>query len=297
MFSRSLLNFHLLSTIELNNACHIFVFVSYIRISTLLVRIDRRRIYMQHFYVFNFNKKKRFITILLLGFLTALFIMLDPARLLYVFSKDQQTALTKGNVNENQVALTFNISWGEEKVFDILKVLKDHKIQATFFVSGEWAERHPQIIEKITEDQHELGMLGYRYESYLDQEIDQVRKDISYAKELFKKLGHDDIKYIRPPSGHFNKEIIKIAEEQGLEVIHWSVNPNDWENPGTEEITNYVLDQTKGGDIVLLHASDSAKQTAGALQSILPKIKDNNMTFVTLSALISEVETEEKLVD
>ncbi|MEI3613233.1 polysaccharide deacetylase family sporulation protein PdaB [Pseudogracilibacillus sp. SO30301A] len=252
---------------------------------------------MQHFYVFNFNKKKRFFAIVLLGLITAFFIIIEPARFLFVFSKDQQTALTKGNIDENQLALTFNISWGEEKVFDILNVLKEQDVRATFFVSGEWAERHPQIIEKITEDKHELGMLGYRYKSYLEQDIEQVRKDISYAKQVFEKLGFDDINYIRPPSGHFNKEIVKLAEDNGLEVIHWSVNPNDWENPGTKEITDHVLKEVKSGDIVLLHASDSAKQTANALQSILPHFKEEKLTFVTISELINGVQAKEKLVE
>lgn len=252
---------------------------------------------MQHFYVFNFNKKKRFFTIVFLGLITAFFIIIEPARFLFVFSKDQQTALTKGNVDENHLALTFNISWGEEKVFDILNVLKEQDVRATFFVSGEWAERHPQIIEKITEDKHELGMLGYRYKSYLEQDIEQVRKDISYAKQVFEKLGFDDINYIRPPSGHFNKEIVQLAEDNELEVIHWSVNPNDWENPGTKEITNHVLKEVKGGDIVLLHASDSAKQTAEALKSILPHFKEKKLTFVTVSELLNGVQAEEKLVE
>lgn len=235
--------------------------------------------------------------IALLGLLTALFIVFEPTRLFYVFTKDQQTALTKGNVNENHLALTFNISWGEEKVFNILDVLKEHKVRATFFVSGEWAERHPQIIEEITENKHEIGMLGYRYKSYVDQDIDQVRKDIVHAKEVFKKLGFEEIKYIRPPSGHFNKDVIDLAKEHDLEVIHWSVNPNDWENPGTKEITNDVLKQTKGGDIILLHASDSAKQTADALQSILPDLKEKELSFATISELLSGVEAKEKLVD
>src|SRR5690625_4757658 len=252
---------------------------------------------MQHFYVFNFNKRKQLIAIVLLGFLVTLFIVVEPSRMFYMFTKDQQTALTKGNVKENKLALTFNISWGEEKVYDILDVLKESKIQATFFISGEWAERHPQILEKITKEQHEIGMLGYRYKSYLDQEIDQVRKDIVYAKEVFKKLGLEEIRYIRPPSGHFNKEVIQLAEELGLEVIHWSVNPNDWENHGVKEISDIVLNQTKGGDIILLHASDSAKETAEALQTIIPALKDQKLSFVTISELLSQVEVKEKLVD
>src|SRR5690625_2099307 len=251
---------------------------------------------MQHFYVFNFNKKKRVITIVLLGFLTALFILIEPARFLYVFSKDQQAALTKGDVNKNQLSLTFNISWGEEKVFDILDVLKEQEIIATFFISGEWAERHPQIIEKITEDKHEIGMLGYRYKSYLDQELQRVRQDLYLAQDAFRKLGLESIRLLRAPKGHLNEEIIALAKNLGFTVIHWNVNPNDWENPGTEEIIQTVLDDTKRGDIILLHASDSAKQTSKALESILPGLTKKGFNMVTVSELISQVETDAKLI-
>jgi len=252
---------------------------------------------MQHFYVWNFRKKRRYIYTVLVALLIALFLFFEPSRLFFLFAKDQQTALTKGNVKENNIALTFNISWGEEKVYDILQVLKEQKVRATFFVSGEWAERHPQIIEKITDEQHELGMLGYRYKSYLEQDVEQVRKDMIHAKQVFKKLGFSDMKYIRPPSGHFNKEIIMLAEQLQLEVTHWSVNPNDWKNPGVNEIVNAVMEQTSGGDIILLHASDSAKQTKEALQTVIPDLQNKKFTFVTISEMLNEVSAEEKLVD
>src|SRR5690606_10448781 len=135
---------------------------------------------MKHFYVFNFNKHKRTFLLISIACVVALFIILNPIRLLSVF-QIEQTALTKGNKNEDNIALTFNISWGEEKVYDILKVLNKHKVRATFFVSGEWAERHPQIMEEISEEGHEIGMLGYRYKNYLEFDLEQIRKDISYA--------------------------------------------------------------------------------------------------------------------
>lgn len=251
---------------------------------------------MNHFYVFNFHKNKRLLLLVFLAFLTALFILLEPSRLFSLFHTDRETALTKGNDHEDHIALTFNISWGEEKIYDILDVLEEHKVRATFFVSGEWAERHPQIMEEISEQEHEVGMLGYRYKNYLDQEIEQVRKDIAHAKEVFNKLGFRDMKYIRPPSGHFNEEVIDIAERSELEVIHWSINPRDWESPGVGKIIEVITEQASAGDIVLLHASDSAKQTAEALQTFLPTLQ-KDFSFVTISELINEVTSEEKLVE
>lgn len=253
---------------------------------------------MKHFYVFNLNKYKRpFLLIAIIALVVALFIVLNPTRLISIFQMDEQTALTKGNKNENNIALTFNISWGEEKVYDILKVLHKHKVRATFFVSGEWAERHPQIMEEISEEGHEIGMLGYRYKNYLEFDLEQIRKDISYAKEVFNKLGYQDMKYMRSPSGHFNEEMDDLVQSLGLEMIHWSINPRDWENPGIEEIANFITEEASSGDIVLLHASDSAKQTAKALEEVLPVLQKDKFSFVTISELINDVSSEEKLVE
>ncbi|GGB63072.1 polysaccharide deacetylase family sporulation protein PdaB [Virgibacillus dakarensis] len=253
---------------------------------------------MEHFYTLRLNKGKRWMVVILLALFTALILWFERDGAFSVFSAEEEpTALTKGNKDEANIALTFNISWGEEKVFDILKRLKQENVQATFFVSGEWAERHPEIVKKITDGEHELGMLGYRYKSYLEQETDQVKKDLLHAKEVFGKLGYKDINLVRPPSGQFNEEIITLAENLGLHVIHWNVNPNDWKNPGTDAITDFVMKETSNGDIILMHASDSIKQTNEALKTILPGLKNKGFQFVTISELINQAHAKSELVE
>ncbi|TMN22422.1 polysaccharide deacetylase family sporulation protein PdaB [Lentibacillus cibarius] len=249
---------------------------------------------MKHFYSIRLKKWKRYVAVILFALFTASFLWFQRDGTFSVLSENDPLALTKGNENEPEIALTFNISWGEEKVHDILKKLKEKQVQATFFVSGEWAERHPDIVEKITEQEHELGMLGYRYKSYLKQEIDEVRKDLVQAKDVFDKLGYEDMELLRPPSGHFNKEIIELAEKQGYTVTHWNVNPNDWKNPGSQQIINTVMEQTSNGDIILLHASDSVKQTAKALDTILQGLKNKGFQFVSISELINQAHAESK---
>ncbi|WP_077303267.1 polysaccharide deacetylase family sporulation protein PdaB [Virgibacillus pantothenticus] len=252
---------------------------------------------MQHFYVWRFNKWKRWFAVAVVALFTATFLWLEWNGEFTVFSNKEPTAMSKGNANENNIALTFNISWGEERVDHILKRLKEEGVQATFFVSGEWAEKHPDIVEKITENKHELGMLGYRYKSYLDQDLETVSKDLRKAREVFDKLGYEDVKLLRPPSGHFNKEIIETAENMGYNVIHWNVNPHDWKNPGSNTIVDYVMKHTTNGDIILLHASDSVKQTAKALETILPGLKNKGFSFVSMTELINQAHASAELVE
>lgn len=250
---------------------------------------------MNRFYVFHFTARRRLLFIVIIGLLALGSFMINKSMPHSPVS--EEAALIKGNTDESAVALTFNISWGEEKVHDILERLESEKVQATFFLSGEWAERHPAIVEKIAEGKHEIGMLGYRYKSYVEQDLNQVRNDLQLAQEVFDRLGHEDIHLLRTPSGHFNEEVLKLADTMGFEVIHWNVNPHDWENPGTGIIIDTVMKNTSNGDIVLMHASDSARQTAGALEIILPGLKNKGFSFVPISELLSQIKSEAELVE
>lgn len=251
---------------------------------------------MDHFYVIKWKRWRNWI-VLSLALFTAIFIWVQQDNVFSVFTTEKSAALSKGNAKEPAIALTFNISWGEEKALDILDELSEQGVTATFFVSGEWAERHPDILKRITEDKHELGMLGYRYKSYLDQELSQVRKDLNYAREVFGKLGYTEVNLLRTPSGHFNKEILDLAESMDFQVIHWNVNPNDWENPGASAIVDTVMKETDNGAIVLLHASDSAKHTAEALRTILPGLKNKGYLPVTVSEMMNQAHADTKLVE
>ncbi|MGN8647764.1 polysaccharide deacetylase family protein [Gracilibacillus sp. HCP3S3_G5_1] len=249
---------------------------------------------MRRLYIVDIKKQKKAFFIIPIALFVALFLFLEFNYTSTVFSdQDNPRALNTGNTKHASIALTFNISHGSEQVIPILERLKKEDVQATFFVSGEWAERHPDILEQIAEDNHEIGMLGYQYQSYVEQEIDAVRSDLNKAKDIFSKLGYEDIYLLRAPNGHLNEEIIGLAESQGLKVIHWSINPNDWQNPGTEQITNHILNNVGNGDIILLHASDSVKQTEKALENVIPKIK-NDKEFLTISELITQAETNQE---
>lgn len=247
---------------------------------------------MSHFYTIHLRKWRRWVVVVVVALFAAVFLWFEHNDTFSVFSTDQPEALTKGNKDEKNIALTFNISWGEKKVHDILQRLKNENVQATFFVSGEWAERHPEIIEKITDEKHELGILGYRYKSYLEQEPEQVKKDLLRAQEVFEELGHDDIDLVRPPDGEFDKNTIELVENLGFNMIHWSVNPNDWKNPGEKKITDFIMEETYNGDILLMHASDSVKQTEKSLKTVLPGLKNKEYHFVPVSEFINQAHTE-----
>lgn len=217
---------------------------------------------------------------------SALFLFLQNSLHTPVFStEDGPKAVYKG---EKNIAITFNIGWGDEKAGPILETLKEENIQsATFFLSGSWAERHPDLVNQIVKEGYEIGLLGYNYKDYSDLEDEEIIRDISKAQEVFTKMNVKNIELLRAPTGHFDKRLLKISERFGLTVVHWSVDSKDWTNPGVDQIVKNVTKKAHKGDIILLHASDAAKQTNKALPIILDELRQRNLTLVTVSEMIS----------
>ena len=75
-------------------------------------------------------------------------------------------------------------------------------------------------------------------------------------------------------------------------VIQWSLDSLDWMNPGANTIAERVIKRAKPGDIVLMHASDTCKQTTEALPVILKELKKQGYKFVTVSELLKKGEAK-----
>lgn len=82
-----------------------------------------------------------------------------------------------------------------------------------------------------------------------------------------------------------------------FQVVHWSLNTHDWKNPGTDVLIDQVMSETSKGDIILFHASDSAKQTAKALDTILPGLQNQKYEPVTISEMMDQAHADSSIVD
>lgn len=240
---------------------------------------------MNYFFIINGKKLKQYLIIVLTAFVTAWFLYIQNIPFSVFSTNDGPKAFYKG---KNGVALTFNISWGDSKIEPILDILKEEDVKsATFFLSGSWVENHPHIAEKIVEQGYDIGLLGYDYLDYEDEESEVIRRDILKAEEIFKKLGIKHKKILRAPNGHFDERLITIADQLGYSVVHWSVDSQDWKLPGVEKIIENVS-KAKKGDIILLHASDSAIQTTVALPKIIKLLNNENLPLTTITEMLIE---------
>lgn len=187
---------------------------------------------------------------------------------------------------EKVVALTFDISWGEKMAPKVLDILKQEDVKATFFLSGPWAKRHVDLVKRIQADGHEIESHGQEHVDLNTLGREGAARNIAAAHAILQELTGRAPTYIRPPNGAFNKESVQAARDLGYATVIWSVDSLDWKNPGVSTIVNRTVRLAHPGAIILMHASDSCKQTDQALPTIIRTLREQGYRFVLLDELI-----------
>lgn len=183
------------------------------------------------------------------------------------------------------VSLTFDISWGTKTAPKVLDILRRHGVKATFFLSGPWAEHHPEIVRAIVADGHEIASHGQEHWNLSQYDGDTVRRNIQSAHEILKRLSGQEPRFFRPPNGDFDDLVVRTARELGYETIIWSVDSLDWKNPGADYMTQRVTRLVFPGAIILFHASDSSRQVDAALPAVIENLRRQGYRLVTLGEL------------
>lgn len=204
-------------------------------------------------------------------------------------------AIYKVDTDKKVLALTFDISWGEKTPEPVLDVLQKKGVtKATFFLSGPWTQTHPEIAKRIKEMGFEIGSHGHKHDNFSAYPDAWIRDQVTKAETAIYDVTGVRTRLIRTPNGDFNKRVLATLQQMGYKVIQWDTDSLDWKNPGVDKIVNRVLTRAHPGDIILLHASDSCKQTVEALPRIIDGLRSKGYTFVTVSELIAGASVHSK---
>lgn len=186
-----------------------------------------------------------------------------------------------------EIALTFDISWGTRTLPAVLEILRQHGVKATFFLSGPWAEHHPDLAAAIVAAGHEIASHGQEHVNLSQYDRATVAGNISAAHAVLKRLSGREPRFFRPPNGDYDDLVVTVGKELNYETVIWSVDSLDWKNPGAEYMIRRVTDLAFPGAIVLFHASDSSRQIDQALGPVIERLKEQGYGLVTLGELVS----------
>ncbi len=189
----------------------------------------------------------------------------------------------QGKTGQKVVAITFNVDWGEEFIPDLLKTLQQNKVKATFFLTGRWAEKFPELAAEIRKRGHEVGNHGYKHLHLTKCSPAQVREEIVKAEKAIEAVTGERPCLFAPPYGEFDAAVQRIAAELGYKVVMWSLDTIDWQRPDASTIVDRVVPRIHNDAIVLMHPT---QPTVEALPIILKRLKEEGYRFATVSEII-----------
>jgi len=201
--------------------------------------------------------------------------------------------IDSGPKGRSQVALTFDDGPDPETTPKVLRALREHQSKATFFVIAKKAEQHPELIQSIVADGHELGLHGYAHDRLTAwRSPTWILKDIRQAQAVLKQLTQQNVFWYRPPVGHVSPRTAEAVRKADVELVTWSVRCLDGVRRATpQRVVACVKRKLRDGAIVMLHdASERGEfEPAGVrvIDTILQMVAQKRWACVTLSQLLA----------
>ncbi|GIO41866.1 polysaccharide deacetylase family protein [Paenibacillus apis] len=190
----------------------------------------------------------------------------------------------RGNSSKPMAALMINVAWGNEYITPMLDVLEAEGVKATFFFDGSWLKKNTELAKEIQKRGHQLENHAYSHPNMSQLGDDQARLEISKTKELLKETLGVQNRWFAPPSGDFNDRTVKLAAEQGLKTVLWTVDTIDWRKPPADTIISRVEAKVGPGSLILMHPTAS---TRDALQGIIKTIRSKGLQPGTVEETLS----------
>ncbi len=191
----------------------------------------------------------------------------------------------KGN-DPKRAALAINVAWGEEHLDEILQVLDEEKVKATFFFVGTWVKLFPEKVKEIGSRGHELANHGLFHGHPAQMGRDQIKKLIAdNALLLWSVTGKKTANLFAPPYGELSPEVLAAAGDLGYYTILWSVDTVDWKNPAPDAMLNRVLAKIEPGGIILMHPTIA---TRTALRGMIRGLRQKGLEPGTVSQVLQQ---------
>lgn len=201
--------------------------------------------------------------------------------------------VSRGCTGQNKVALTFDDGPSGATTPKILDLLDRHRAQATFFVSGVNALRHPDLIREIIRRGHTIGNHSMNHDALIMLKGKQaLEREVREADRVLRSMGIL-AKAFRPPVGIINPQLPPVLAELGLVCVVFSRRARDAGNRRVRNLASKILKKVKGDDIILLHDQPPGRPEDDALlwlelELLLAGIVERGLQIVPLSRLTGE---------
>lgn len=199
-------------------------------------------------------------------------------------SKEDKTE--EVNLTEQEpkrIALTFDDGPHPVYTEQMLAVLEENQVPATFFLLGQNIEGQEDVVKEIAEKGHLIGNHTYHHVQITRMSAEQAYEEIDKTSELIEELTGKGTDYVRPPFGTWNAG---LESTLNLIPVMWTIDTKDWTTENVDAIVNHVVKNARENDIILMH--DSYQSTVEATERIIKLLKSEGFEFVTVDEVIMD---------
>lgn len=221
------------------------------------------------------------IPIVILGTCYALFV-LSKSRTFQVFG----ILVNRIHTNDKIVALTFDDA-PNQHTDEVLKILNEKNIKATFYIIGESAKQYPEKLQDIVTNEHEVGNHSYTHQRMILKTPAFIKNEIENTNTIIRNAGYKGEITFRPPNGKKLFLLPWYLNQHHIKTMMWDIEPDTYIKGDKDKITEYVLTHIKPGSIILMHPfCDSCGSDREAIPEIIDSLKNQGYQLVTVSELI-----------
>ncbi|MEO3807210.1 polysaccharide deacetylase family protein [Nonomuraea sp. B1E8] len=189
--------------------------------------------------------------------------------------------------DEKVVALTFD-DGPDEHTQEIIDVLAEQRVRATFFVVGTQVEARPQDARALVTAGHQLANHTYTHRRMVFVSPSTVASEIERTDAAIRTAGQRGEILFRPPTGKKLLVLPLYLADNRRRTVMWDVEPDSGKSPTATEIVAAVREQTRPGSIILLHPwYGSGQNTREAIKDLIAGLRDQGYRFVTVSELLA----------
>ena len=168
----------------------------------------------------------------------------SSSRLVPIYSVDTE---------EEQVAISFGAAWGADKTEEIIEILEEYNVTATFFLVGFWVDKYPDMVKKIDEAGLEIGTHSNTHPDMVKLDEETIRQELTTSIDKIKNITGKEVSVFRAPYGSYNNTLLNVCSSLGLKTVQWDVDSLDWKGLSASEVTDRVMKNAKNGSIILMH--------------------------------------------
>lgn len=188
-----------------------------------------------------------------------------------------------GKELDKNIYLTFDSGYEAGYMENILDVLKQNNVKATFFITSHYLNTASELVGRMIEEGHIVGNHTVNHKSMPSISNEEIETEIMKLHQaVFEKFNYE-MRYIRPPKGEFNERTLKKCQDLGYKTVMWSFAYCDWDEkkqPSQEKAQKMIIDNLHSGEIMLLHSN--SKTNSEVLDAIIKEARNQGYEFRTL---------------